>query len=154
MSSVQRFIRQIQPDNVFYKAADVVTAAAAGNVYEFTPDTGNVVGNYPPGVMTSSSVATNLATLIAQANNAASSNVVLRDMGKTVKAALSIAPTGQQYFFRQVQLISLATGALGGVQGGVNTPTNNSDYLTFYIPISVGGVPSVSLPQLAIACQM
>jgi hypothetical protein len=153
MSSVQRFIRQIQPHGQFYKASDIVTAAAAGLVYELVPDANNVVGNYPPGTMTASTAGTGaLAAGIAQANNAASSNVIVRDMGKTVKAALTLAPTGAQYFFRQVQLISLASAP--GVQGGVNTPTNNSDYLTFYVPISILGAPSASVPLLGGACQM
>ena len=144
MSSVTRFIRQIQPDNAFYSAATVVTNANTV-AFEFIPSAGNTVGNYPPGYMATGVSA--LTSLIGQA--AAAGPVVLRDMGKTIQAPYT-SISGPVAFFRQVQLISLLSSAVGGVQGGMNVPDANTDYLTFYIPITVGGsaLPSGLSPPL------
>ena len=149
MSSVQRFIRQIQPHGMFYNAATVVTDRATV-AFDFTPSASNVVGNYAPGYVTAAGSSA-LATLIAQA--AAAGPVVLRDMGKTIKAALN-SESGVVSYYRQVQLISLLATSLGGVQGGVNVPTNNTDYLTFYIPISVAGSAQAAAIPVHGACQM
>ena len=148
MSSVTRFIRQIAHDNTYFSAATVVTAAGTGSsvAFEFVPAAGNVVGNYPPGTMNANVASLN--TLIQQA--AAAGPVVLRDMGKTIQGSLS----GVVSFYRQVQLISLLSSAAGGVQGGVNVPTNNTDYLTFYIPISVAGSAQAAAIPVHSACQM
>ena len=148
MSSVQRFIRQIQPNNTYFSASTVVTAAGTGSsvAFEFVPAAGNVVGTYPPGSMNAN--VANLNTLILQAANAGP--VVLRDMGKTIQGSLS----GVVSFYRQVQLVSLLATSLGGVQGGVNVPTNNTDYLTFYIPISVAGSAQAAAIPVHSACQM
>jgi hypothetical protein len=147
MSSVQRFIRQIQPHHAFYKAADVVGAVVA-NAFEFAPDASNVVGNYPPGTMNAASSA--LINSIAGLNTLSSGNLILRDMGKTVQAALSTAPNGAKSFYRQVQLISLVSG----VNGKVDEPNKYTDYLTFYVPITIGGSATAVLPLIAGACQM
>jgi len=148
MSSVQRFIRQIQPNHTFLSASAVVTAAdtASSLAFEFAPAAANVVGNYPPGTMNAN--VANLNTLIKQA--AAAGPVVLRDMGKTIQGSLS----GVVSYYRQVQLISLAAGSIGGVQGGVNVPTNNTDYLTFYVPISVAGSAQAAAIPAHSLCQM
>uniref|UniRef100_A0A6C0KVQ2 Uncharacterized protein n=1 Tax=viral metagenome TaxID=1070528 RepID=A0A6C0KVQ2_9ZZZZ len=145
MSSVTRFIRQIQPDTAYYSAATVAAAVAGGAtnaVFELVPAAGNVVGNYPPGTMTSAStgLATAIAAQIAGAGGAA--NVVLRDMGKTVRT--NVTGTSNIGFFRQVQLIAPAAitsyiGGVGGsnfgVLGNINVPDANTDYVTFYVPI-------------------
>jgi hypothetical protein len=149
MSSVQRFIRQIQPHGMFYNAATVVTNAATV-AFDFTPSANNVVGNYPPGYVTAAG-SSQLAVLIGQAN--AAGPVVLRDMGKTIKAALN-SEGGVVSFYRQVQLVSLLATSVGGVQGGVNVPTNGSDYLTFYIPISIAGSAQAAAIPVHGACQM
>jgi hypothetical protein len=149
MSSVQRFIRQINHDSMYFSAATVVSSAATV-AFDFTPSSSNVVGNYPPGYMTAAGSGA-LATLIAQAN--AAGPVILRDMGKTVQAVVGSSGTVLA-FYRQVQLISLAAGAIGGVQGGVNVPTAGSDYLTFYIPISVAGSAQAAAIPVHSACQM
>jgi hypothetical protein len=150
MSSVTRFIRQIQPDHTFFSASAVVSAASTASslAFEFAPSASNVVGNYPPGTMNAN--VANLNSLILQAANAGP--VVLRDMGKTIQAPLT--PAGAQSFYRQVQLISLLATSVGGVQGGVNVPTNNTDYLTFYIPISVAGSAQAAAIPVHSACQM
>jgi hypothetical protein len=74
-------------------------------------------------------------------------------MGKTIKAALG-SEAGVVSFYRQVQLVSLLSSALGGVQGGLNVPTATSDYLTFYIPITIAGSAQAAAIPLHNACQM
>jgi len=144
MSSVTRFIRQI-PASASHLNAATVVANAASMVYELVPSASNVVGNYPPGHMQLAS-----AALVA-AIGAAGANVVLRDMGKTILAPVT-SLSGNQGFFRQVQLIAPAAlsasqgfnggsaGSTFGVLGASNVPDAYTDYLTFYIPVSVAGV--------------
>ncbi len=149
MSSVQRFIRQIAHDNTYYSAAAVV-ASPSTLAFSFIPSSGNVVGNYPPGY-----VATNVTALTSAINAAANaSGVVLRDMGKTIQAPVG-SLTGAVSFFRQVQLISVASSVTFGVLGGSSVPDANTDYLTFYIPIMIGGVAAaVAALPVHSACQM
>ena len=150
MSSVSRFIRQIPAHASFLNAATI--AAAPGSlVYELVPDSSNVVGNYPPGYVQLAS-----AALIAAIGNAvtaagAASNLILRDMGKTIQAPVGSA-SGNKGFFRQVQLLLPAAlnasqgfnggsgGSNFGVLGAANVPDQYTDYLTFYIPVSIAGV--------------
>ncbi len=149
MSSVQRFIRQL-PAQSYFNAA-TVAASPSTLVYEFVPSAANVVGNYPPGYMQTASAA--LQAAINQAVNAAgaAANLQLRDMGKTIFAPVS-SLAGNQGFFRQVQLvlpaaISAAQGFIGGpagstfgVLGAAGTPDAYTNFLTFYVPVSVAGV--------------
>ena len=142
MSSVTRFIRQVQTP---YFSATTVQGTPASYAYEFQASAANVVGNYPPGFMTTASAALQAAITAAGANS------VLRDMGKTVQAPVG-SLTGNTGFFRQVQLLAPTevtaaqgyTGGLAGnnfgVLGAANTPDSYTDYLVFYIPITVGGV--------------
>lgn len=157
MSSVQRFIRQIPASTQYYNAAAVVGAAT--NAYELVPAAGNVVGNYPPGTMSVAS--TNLQTAINAQGTATA--LVLRDMGKTVRAALTATPT-QFGFFRQVQLIAPAaiTSYIGGSAassfGVLGTPAPGTDaytnYLTFYVPIVALGASASMITGLPHnACQ-
>lgn len=137
MSSVTRFIRQVQTP---YFSATTVQGTPATYAYEFQPASGNVVGNYPPGTMVAASSA------LQSAITAAGSASVLRDMGKTVQATLTSGAVG---FFRQVQLlvptaVTAAQGYNGGLGGnsfGVQgvVPNSNTEYLVFYVPITVGG---------------
>ena len=162
MSSVSRFIRQVPLSTTYYNAATVVTAAnVATYVYEFVPSAANYVGNYPVAFSTAGgTMQTASAALVANINqvvNAAggASNLVLRDMGKTIFAATSSAGTSFGYF-RQVQLlqpsaISSTQGFIGGTSGSTfgvlganNTPDVYTDFLTFYIPVSVAGVAGVA----------
>ena len=92
-----------------------------------------------------------LQTAIAQvvsASGDSSLNFVLRDMGKTVRAPNGSA-SGLTGFFRQVQLLNPVgmssslggvSGNVFGVNGGVSAPDAYTNYLTFYIPITVDGV--------------
>ena len=104
MSSVTRFIRQIPVSTTYYDAAN-----AAALAYAFVPGTGNYVGNYPPGVMQKASTGlagspgSSLAGAIATYGV---TGAVLRDMGKTIYAAVSdtaatpapASPVGLAYF--------------------------------------------------------
>lgn len=157
MSSVQRFIRQIPAQTQYYSAASVV--GTSGNVYELVPAAGNVVGNYPPGTM---SVASGALQTAINAQGAAAA-VALRDMGKTVRAALT-ANTAQVGFFRQVQLVVPAaiTSYIGGASassfGVVGVPAPGTDaytnYLTFYIPIvALGASVNMAANMPHGACQ-
>jgi len=149
MSSVTRFIRQIPASGSHLNAAALVTGAAT-LAFELVPNATNIVGNYPPGFVQNRA---ELAAAITAANAAASGAVLLRDMGKTILAPVG-SLSGNLSFYRQVQLVAPASlsqaqgfngGAAGstfGVLGGNNIPSANSDYLTFYIPVSVAGVGS------------
>jgi hypothetical protein len=150
MSSVTRFIRQI-PAEASHLSAATVAANPATMVYELVPDAANIVGNYPPGYVQLASAALVLA--VQQAVNAAggASNLVLRDMGKTILAAVGSA-SGNKGYFRQVQLIAPAAlnasqgfnggsaGSAFGVLGAANTPDAYTDYLSFFIPVGINGV--------------
>jgi hypothetical protein len=145
MSSVTRFIRQVGPSGKFLNAA-VIAAAPATYCYEFTPASGNVVGNYPPGFM--NAAGSPLQASISQiANNAGGvANLIIRDMGKTVKAQITNA-SGAIGFFRQVQLVypqPLGFNSTNGVYGDAAT-----HFLSFYVPIVIDGVAVV--PAAAVA---
>ena len=144
MSSVTRFIRQINNNNAYVAAsANLFTATPAA--YELVPDAGNVVGNYAPGFMRAAP-----NSLIGAIKALENSNPVLRDMGKTVRAPLGSA-SGAIGYFRQVQLlvpsgesgnfIGGPSGHVGGVVG--SSPDAYSPYLTFYVPVVVYGVNAV-----------
>ena len=120
--------------------ASVIAATPATYCYEFTPASGNVVGNYPPGFM--NTAGTPLTTAIAGiVNNAgAAANLIIRDMGKTVKAQIGNS-SGAIGYFRQVQLIypqPLGVNATNGVYGEAATK-----FLSFYVPIVIEGVSVV-----------
>lgn len=178
MSSVTRFIRQIPVSTTYYSAASIINGAALvdTNVFEFVPLGSNYVGNYPPGSMTGPSAQLTAAlTQAIQNANAAGAVLVLRDMGKTVQAVYdhSVTPSAAPLtysssstigFFRQVQLLrpsalTYGQGTIGGLNGsnfGVlgsnNVPDNYTDFLTFYIPVSVAGVCApAALPVNVIA---
>lgn len=153
MSSVQRFIRQIQPDNTYYSAANVLSAIAT-NAYELVPSAG-AIGNYPAGVMTPAG-ANALFTAISNAVAVhGASALLLRDMGKTVKAALAGGAVG---YFRQVQLLAPAAANAavlnGGVLGAVSAPSANTSYLTFYVSVAVAGVAAAVIPSHGLSGQM
>ena len=156
MSSVTRFIRQVPVSTTYYDAAN---AAAVAYAFVATPD--NYVGNYPPGVvqLASSGLAGSPGASLAGALSAAitfntAAGVILRDMGKTIYAAIAdtastpaVALPAQFGYFREVQLIApkavglVSNTLIGGVTGstfGVIGPS--PDYLTFYIPVTVAGV--------------
>jgi hypothetical protein len=173
MSSVSRFIRQIPLATTYYNAAEVI-GVNGGNVatyvYEFVPSSSNYVGNYPNGFNDTSGGAVTNATLALQQNISqivdkyGLSSLVLRDMGKTIFAPInSLSATAPWGYFRQVQLMSPAritqgpgfmggtSGNTFGVLGGANTPDIYTDYLTFYIPVSVGGITGSAVNTQAFA---
>jgi hypothetical protein len=155
MSSVTRFIRQVPLSTTYYNAG-TVAGSPTTLVFEFVPTSANYVGNYPPGYVQTASAA--LIAAIGQAVTAAGAagNLVLRDMGKTIYAPVA-SLTGSAGYFRQVQLllpaqISYSQGFIGGTSGttfGVlganNTPDIYTDFLTFYIPVSVAGVTGTNV---------
>ena len=149
MSSVTRFIRQIPVATTYYEASTVVGSPST-YAFEFVPTSGNYVGNYPPGFVQNS------ASLDAAIQAAVVSNngeVLLRDMGKTIYAeAFDQSSTSlNKGYFRQVQLIApkainASQGFLGGVNGttfgvlgGPLNPNAYTNYLSFYIPVTIGG---------------
>ena len=143
MSSVQSFLRQ--------RVVGTTTLNADGaTLYTFVAGSGNYVGNYPPGYLVD-------ATLPSL------TGLVLRDLGKTIKAGYSGQGTGTDVgsagFWRAVQVISpvavasptasstfgvgvAGQGAADGVPQGLPSGGNAGDagYGTFYLPIVVGGV--------------
>jgi hypothetical protein len=156
MSSVTRFIRQIPVSTTYY---DAVNAQALAYAFVATPE--NYVGNYPPGVVQLASTgvpgspgASLAGALAAAINFNTPAGVVLRDMGKTIYAAIAdtastpaLATPAQFGYFREVQLIApkgvglVSNTLIGGTNGstfGVIGPS--PDYLTFYIPVTVAGV--------------
>jgi hypothetical protein len=162
MSSVTRFIRQIPQSTTYYNAS-VVAASPATLAFEFVPSSSNYVGNYPAGFnnptggyVAPCGAGSALETAILAAGSTA--ELVLRDMGKTIFAPVTAAvgtpatATSNWGYFRQVQLLkpSLITqgpGFMGGVNGNTfgvlgaaQTPDPYTNYLTFYIPVSIGGV--------------
>ena len=158
MSSVTRFIRQIPQATTYYSAAailDSISNSASVYVFEFVPASGNFVGNYPPGYVIPGS--TGLIDAISEAADATtpSSAVLLRDMGKTIFAEVYSSPTASTSefaYFRQVQLIAPSaigatqgfmggrSGTTFGVLGAAQTPDAYTNYLTFYIPVTIAGV--------------
>jgi len=163
MSSVTRFIRQVPVSAHYYNAATIVGAAST-MVFELVPSSANIVANYPPSYVQVASAA--LQAAIAQAVNLNGTNLVLRDMGKTIYAQYgSGAASDPAGYFRHVQLINpsgvtaaqgFAAGSGGqtfGVLGGSNIPDSYTDFLTFYIPVKVAGVkgPQVSTQAFILA---
>jgi hypothetical protein len=172
MSSVTRFIRQIPVSTTYYNAAHVI-ANPTTMVFELVPDSSNYVGNYPPGYMATASTA--LQAVLSQAShaNAAGDGLTLRDMGKTVYAAVGSTaapgtdprgPSATYGYFRQVQLIAPkpigltsntliggVNGSTFGVLGAQNSPDIYTDFLTFYIPVTVAGVLGTAVNTQAFA---
>ena len=174
MSSVTRFIRQIPVSTTYYDVNSIVSSAGAvTGVYEFYNDGSNYVGNYPPGYVLPASNA--LVTQIVNASDTGvnRNNLILRDMGKTIYAAYGatntagdprLTPSTANFgYFRQVQLLKpsaiVANNFIGGTNGStfgvLGAPLNPdayTDYLTFYISVTVAGVrgPAVA-PAYAIA---
>ena len=149
MSSVTRFIRQIQPDNTYHSAAAVL-AAPATYAYELQPSAG-AIGNYPAGFMAAASGA--LATALTASTYAANS-ALLRDMGKTVRAPVG-SISGNVGYFRQVQLLVPShAGVAANVQGAVSVPDQYTSYLTFYVPVAVAGISAALIPSHALSGQM
>jgi hypothetical protein len=132
------------------------------SLYYMVPGSGNYVGNYPnspytvaPGYLVGAG-----AGFIGAAAPGSSSTRVVRDMGKTVFAAVSAAGNGTDLanaapgYFRAVQILNPVPaftptqGTTASTNFGVNgsapgsIPAGNAGdmgYNTFYVPIVVDG---------------
>jgi hypothetical protein len=157
MSSVTRFIRQIPVSTTYYSASAIVSSPST-LAFELVPSVGNIIGNYPPGTMSTNVSALNSRIAAAVSSAGGAANVMLRDMGKTVRAALT-SDTTKVGFFRQVQLIAPApiTSYIGGSDGSNFGVVAGADaytaYLTFYIPIAALGASAVAAVPVHGACQ-
>ena len=160
MSSVTRFLRQIDTADQFVGAGTLLTLATLA--YEFVPTTANYVGNYPPGamVLASNDLTTGLGGQIANAATAplsTSTVPIIRDMGKTVYAAVAANTTAAlagtvgtgSGWFRQYQLLLLNpisnNNFIGGTSGNTfgvagSSASGYAPYLTFYLPSAVAGI--------------
>jgi hypothetical protein len=122
------YYRQICVANTYYNS-DSVIANASSVIYEFVPSGGDIFcnRNYPPGYMQLASPA--LITAINQIVNSKGGPdcFVLRDMGKTIYAAISAATDASFAYFRMVRLVcpqaipllSIYNNQLGGLGGSV-----------------------------------
>jgi len=148
MSSVTRFIRQIPQSNTYYSAAVIATTPGT-YCYQFNPSANNVVGNYPPGYMSTANAALQGSIAGAVTAAGAAANLILRDMGKTVQAPIGNGANPSSGFFRQVQLLlPSALTAASGYNGGLSGNTfgvSGINYLTFYVPVVVLGIAGVSV---------
>ena len=139
MSSVQSFLKQRAPGSTLY-------AYSADDLYVLVSGSGNVVGNY------ANDVGFMVPLTLAGAGSVTGTPLVVRDMGKTVKATVSASltvasTTALPGFFRQVQGLtptadSLTFGVNGQQAGTFPSAGNTGDkgFNTFYIPIMVEGV--------------
>ena len=127
MSSVQSFLKQRVPSATLFNAPTNTTC-----YYQLAAASGNLTGNYPPGYMVASAPAVVAGLLI-------------RDMGKTVKAKIGADPNGTAIagFFRAVQLIDPSKPATVpfGVIGNAPTAGNvgNMGYETYYLATVIDG---------------
>jgi hypothetical protein len=155
MSSIQSFLRQRNVAN------SLLQAPVNNCYYTFVAGSGNYVGNYPPGymVLADASIATAAAV---------SPGLLIRDMGKTIKAPIGVLantpilnPAATEGFFREVQLINpvaavsatgsttfgVGNGVAGGAAAGTLPSAGNAGsdgYGTFYIPIVIDGTLATS----------
>lgn len=156
MSSVTRFLTQVNPSASIFNAGNALANPATA-AYEFVPASGNTVGNYPPGYV--QLVPVSVAALLA---SAASAGAVLRDMGKTIYAGVSVN-SGTSFTgygrFRQVQVLVPQVGnnnfvggsgnlATGGVIGGPAIGDAYTHYMVIYIPaVNNGMIPAAMVPN-------
>lgn len=148
MSSVSRFLRQRQTGQT------ILGNAAGETFYVMIPGSGNYVGNYP------NSPYTTTPGWVVASTPALPAGSILRDMGKTIFAAVSssatTAPTSAPGYFREVQIlnpvspltpISVSTSGVGLGMNGTGLPgvlpnggnAGDAGYNTYYIPIVVNG---------------
>jgi hypothetical protein len=174
MSSIVRAPRQRLRDCNYVSLSSVLNGAtsltagtgSAFNIFEFVTAPNNYVGNYPPGGMVTASTALcnaiNSAIIAVTASGGSPSSLVLRDMGKTLRAQIGAignfggsVPSGSlpaqastvsagTAYFRQVQLLyptalgqsysASPSGNLFGMQlNGPNAAVSNVDINTPYV---------------------
>ena len=158
MSSVTRFLKQVNPAASHLSIGDLVSSSST-RVFEFVPSSGNVVGNYPPGYVQTASAALQAALATVAATPA--SQCVVRDMGKTIVAPIG-SLTGARGYFRQVQIllpgvVSATQGFIGGpagntfgVLGAAATPDAYTNYMTLYVASPVAGILGGALSTSAV----
>jgi hypothetical protein len=147
MSSIQSFLRQRNVAN------SLLQAPINNCYYNFVAGSGNYIGNYPPGYMVAAS-----GDVAAAA--AVSPGLLIRDMGKTIKAPIGTSTTATEGFFREVQLIApvaavsatgsttfgVGAGVAGNAAGTLPSAGNagSDGYGTFYIAIVIDGTLATS----------
>lgn len=158
MSSVTRFLKQVNPVASHLSVGNLISSAATV-VFEFVPSAANVVGNYPPGYVQTASAALQAQLALIAASPA--SQCVVRDMGKTILAPVG-SLTGALGRFRQVQIllpstVSATQGFIGGpagnafgVLGAAANPDAYTNYMTLYIASPVAGVLGGPLSTAAV----
>jgi hypothetical protein len=134
MTSIGRAPRQIPLSTTYYGVP-----SSLANVYDFNPTSANVVGNYPPGYMTVTTIPS------------IPSGSVMRDLGKTVFATVGSAGTNFGWF-RAVQIITptaitSAQGFIGGTAGNL-FGEGGANYYKCYIPVVLGGIAATTPNQL------
>jgi hypothetical protein len=160
MSSIGSAPRQIPVGLQYYPTYQNNAKDIASSSYVFIPDSGNYVGNYPPGhvvpltefpdlfesVHLFDDIRQNIPTVGAK------SPLVLRDTGKTIFALVykdAVTPSDVKGYFRQVQVlipqpITATQGFLGGVNGSTfgvyGSIPQYVPYATIYLPTNVDGV--------------
>lgn len=134
MSSVTRFLKQIQPNSPYF------TANPSFTYWTYVPAPGNPT-NYLPGTFNNNMNA-NIQAAITNATQVPGGGAILRDMGKTI--------TSDGRVFHQVQVL-FASGApestsnippngTGGVFGAPNIPGVYNPYYTCYVEQGFGGL--------------
>ena len=159
MTSVQRFLRQRVVGTTTLSAPTetqlyifIAGSGATGSGAAALIAQSNYVGNYPPGYLVAGPTIADLET----AEWGGLAHPIIRDMGKTIKAPLATSTAGTTLgtagFWRQIQVISPVAvssptastnfGVNGQAAGALPSGGNPGDsgFLTFYIPIEVGGV--------------
>ena len=122
MSSVTRFIRQIPAETTYYNAGSVIVSGTL-NAYDLNAQ----------GAMAATALQSAVTAAIDAAGGA--SKLVLRDMGKTVRAALA-SDSSKVGHFRQVQLLAPVSASAAGSNFGI---VAGAGYMTFYVPTVVMG---------------
>jgi hypothetical protein len=170
MSSIGSAPRQIPIGLSAYPQYQSTGTSIANAAYVFIPDSGNYVGNYPPGFVVPANspdtqsiydslvrldtVAAGLPSNLNNNLNSDQGTFILRDTGKTIYAPIYknfSSDTGKKAYFREVQVlipqpIVSSQGFLGGVNGNVFGVYGSSPqyalYATIYLPTNVAGVLS------------
>ena len=138
MPSIGSYTRQIPTGLAFY-APD----PDAGDYFELVP-TDSYNPNYA-GVMTPlAGDALTQLTAYLNASGGGGNGVVMRDMGKTVRAPSAAAPTVLN-FYREYQILKPAGVTAFGIQGSSTGPSANSSWVTVYLPSLITGAQAATL---------
>jgi hypothetical protein len=166
MPSIGTEPRQIPVSTTYYSIPDSMFS-----LYVFVPGPTNYVKNYPDSAsyMIQSDVQSSVYNWLFNQNiytnngpegypvtQIGKQSFVLRDMGKTFRLSVD-DPNGVQRYFREVQILrpgpfpvpppanSQIAGS-SGVIGGSTVPNSDTQYATFYIPVTIVGLGGYQLP--------